>query len=111
MSQCARFALRRSLFILFSMRVLAIDLGTKNIGTAISDGLGMTVRPVETIRGASTGAAIERSAAMTHWEHDGSVRRFQRIMQTLGVDVALREAGVEDGDTVAIGEFELEWQE
>ena len=58
-----------------------------------------------------TGTAIERSAAMTHWEHDGSVRRFQRIMQTLGVDVALREAGVEDGDTVAIGEFELEWQE
>src|SRR6266705_7166477 len=33
-----------------SMRVLAIDLGTKNIGTAISDALGITVRPVETIR-------------------------------------------------------------
>ena len=32
------------------MRVLAIDLGTKNIGTAISDTLGITVRPVETIR-------------------------------------------------------------
>jgi putative holliday junction resolvase len=32
------------------MRVLAVDLGTKRIGTAISDGLGMTVRPVETIR-------------------------------------------------------------
>ena len=31
------------------MRVLAIDLGTKKIGTAISDGLGITVRPVETI--------------------------------------------------------------
>ena len=31
------------------MRVLAIDLGTKNIGTAISDALGITVRPVETI--------------------------------------------------------------
>lgn len=58
-----------------------------------------------------TGAAIERSAAMTHWEHDGSVRRFQKIMATLGVDVALREAGVEEGDTVSIGEYELEWQE
>jgi len=58
-----------------------------------------------------TGAAIERSAAMTHWEHDGSIRRFQKIMTTLGVDVALREAGVEEGDTVFIGEFELEWQE
>jgi len=31
------------------MRVLAIDLGTKKIGTAISDALGITVRPVETI--------------------------------------------------------------
>ena len=58
-----------------------------------------------------SGAAIERSAAMTHWEHDGSLRRFQKIMTHLGVDEALRNAGVEEGDTVAIGEFELEWQE
>jgi GTP-binding protein len=58
-----------------------------------------------------TGSAIERAAAMTHWEHDGSVRRFQKIMTTLGVDETLRKAGIEEGDTVAIGEFELEWQE
>ena len=36
--------------ILFVMRVLAIDLGTKHIGTAVSDELGITVRPLETIR-------------------------------------------------------------
>ncbi|HKA21837.1 MAG TPA: Holliday junction resolvase RuvX [Blastocatellia bacterium] len=30
--------------------MFAIDLGTKRIGTAISDELGITVRPVETIR-------------------------------------------------------------
>jgi GTPase len=58
-----------------------------------------------------SGAAIERAAAMTYWQHDGSVRRFQKIMETLGVDEALRKAGVQEGDTVAIGEFELEWQE
>lgn len=57
------------------------------------------------------GAAIERSAAMTYWEYDGSVRRFQRMMETLGVDQALREAGIEDGDTVFIGEYELEWRD
>jgi len=57
-----------------------------------------------------TGTAIERSAKMTYWEHDGSLRRFQKIMETLGIDEALRRAGVEDGDTVAIGDFELEWQ-
>lgn len=58
-----------------------------------------------------TGVAIERAAKMTYWEHHGSVRRFQRLMQKLGVDDALREAGVQEGDTVFIGEFELEWQE
>ena len=58
-----------------------------------------------------SGAGIERSASMTYWEHDGSVRRFQKIMEALGVDEALRKAGVQGGDTVAIGDYELEWQE
>ncbi len=57
------------------------------------------------------GAAIERAAKMTFWEHEGSVRRFQKIMETLGVEDALRKAGVQNGDTVAIGEFELDWQD
>jgi GTP-binding protein len=58
-----------------------------------------------------SGPAIERAAAMTYWEHSGSVRRFQRIIETLGIEKALREAGVQDGDTVFISEFELEWQD
>jgi len=58
-----------------------------------------------------SGAAIERAAAMTQWEHDGSVRRFQKIMATLGVNDALRKAGIEEGDTVYVSEYELEWQE
>ncbi|HMD82089.1 MAG TPA: Obg family GTPase CgtA, partial [Anaerolineales bacterium] len=58
-----------------------------------------------------SGAGIERAAKMTYWEHDGSLRRFQKIMETLGIEAALRKAGVQEGDTVAIGEFELEWQE
>jgi GTP-binding protein len=57
------------------------------------------------------GASIERAAAMTFWEHDGSVRRFQRLMRSLGVDDALRESGIQNGDTVAIGDYELDWQE
>jgi len=58
-----------------------------------------------------TGVAIERAAKMTYWEHDGSVRRFQKVLDTLGIKDALRKAGVQDGDTVSIDEFELEWQE
>ena len=64
------------------------------------------------------GKAIERAAAMTYWEHYGSVRRFQRLMNTLGVEDALRKAGVQTGDTVFIGDpreartaYELEWED
>jgi GTP-binding protein len=57
------------------------------------------------------GKAIERSAAMTYWEFDGSVRHFQRLMETLGVDEALRKAGIQEGESVFIGENELEWQD
>ena len=58
-----------------------------------------------------SGEAIERAAAMTYWEHYGSIRRFQKIMQALKIDVALRERGIVEGDTVLIGEYELEWSE
>lgn len=55
------------------------------------------------------GVAIERAAAMTFWEHFASVRRFHRILQAMGIDEALREAGICDGDAVLIGEYELMW--
>ncbi|KAA3642894.1 MAG: GTPase ObgE [Chloroflexi bacterium] len=58
-----------------------------------------------------SGVAIERAAAMTYWEYDQSVRRFQRILETLGIDEALREAGVREGDTILIGDHELEWED
>lgn len=58
-----------------------------------------------------SGVAIERSAKMTYFEHDGSLRRFQKLLEKLGVDKALREAGIDEGDTVFIGNFELEWKD
>jgi len=58
-----------------------------------------------------SGKAIERAAEMTYWEHYQSIRRFQRILETLGVDQALRHAGIQQGDTVFVGNHELEWQD
>lgn len=58
-----------------------------------------------------TGKAIERAAEMTYWEHPGSVRRFQHLMEKIGLEQALRDAGVQEGDTVFIRDFELEWQD
>ncbi len=56
-----------------------------------------------------TGKQIERAAAMTYWDYEEAVLRFQRILETLGVSEALEKAGVRVGDTVFIGDHELEW--
>ena len=56
------------------------------------------------------GADIERVAAMTNWDLDEAVQRFQRIAEAMGLKAVLREAGVQLGDTVRIGQIELEWQ-
>ena len=57
------------------------------------------------------GEAIERAAAMTYWEFDASIRRFQKILKAIGVEDALRNSGVKEGDIVYIGEYELEWSD
>jgi GTP-binding protein len=56
------------------------------------------------------GTEAERVAAMTNWDLDEAVQRFQRIVDAMGLKAALRKAGVRPGDTVRIGEAELEWQ-
>lgn len=58
-----------------------------------------------------SGGAIERAVAMTFWEHFESVRRFQRIMESMGIAAELKARGVTEGDTVIIGDHELEWAE
>jgi GTP-binding protein len=55
------------------------------------------------------GAKIERAAKMTYWEYDEAVLRFQKILDVIGVRQALEAAGVQEGDTVYIGDYELEW--
>jgi GTPase len=58
-----------------------------------------------------SGKRIERAAAMTYWDNDDAILRFQNILEALGVSNALEEAGVQVGDTVYIGDHELEWTE
>jgi len=58
-----------------------------------------------------SGKAIERAAAMTYWEHRESVRRFQRLMEHIGLDEKLRSAGIKEGDSVLIRDYVLEWQD
>jgi putative Holliday junction resolvase len=44
------------------MRTLALDIGKRRIGIAVSDPLGMIARPVETVQSVSLNADVERIA-------------------------------------------------
>jgi GTP-binding protein len=55
------------------------------------------------------GKRVERVAAMTPFTLPEAAARFQRQLRAMGVVDALAEAGVEPGDTVRIGDQELEW--
>ncbi|MCA9875501.1 MAG: GTPase ObgE [Anaerolineales bacterium] len=57
------------------------------------------------------GRKIERIAAMTYFEFEATLLRFQQILESMGISEALEEAGVEVGDTVYIGDDTLEWAE
>ena len=55
------------------------------------------------------GKRIERIAVQTNFEVEELAERFQRDLDRLGIDGALRRAGVRPGDTVRIGRVEFEW--
>jgi GTP-binding protein len=56
------------------------------------------------------GRRIERLVAQTNFDNEESAERFQRELVRLGIDDALRKAGVRRGDLVRIGAAELEWE-
>jgi GTP-binding protein len=56
------------------------------------------------------GRRVERVAAQTDFDNEESAARFQRDLARMGIDQALRREGIEPGDTVRIGELELEWE-
>ncbi len=54
--------------------------------------------------------AVERIAAMLDPEDWQALAQFYARLKRLGVVRALERAGVEQGDTVRVGEFEWEWE-
>jgi GTPase len=55
------------------------------------------------------GIRIERVARRTIWASDEAAMHFEHILRAMGIYRALEEAGIKTGDTVYIGEIELEW--
>ncbi|MBV8491112.1 MAG: Obg family GTPase CgtA, partial [Candidatus Eremiobacteraeota bacterium] len=54
-----------------------------------------------------SGERIERLAAMTDFDSDEALARFERALHKMGVEKKLRELGAVEGDTVRIGQYEF----
>ena len=54
-----------------------------------------------------SGERVERLAAMTNFDSDEGLARFEQILAKMGVDKKLRELGAVEGDTVRIGPYEF----
>lgn len=55
------------------------------------------------------GARIENLVAMTNFDDDQSLRRFQRIWRYMELDKLLQEHGIQDGNTVRIYSMAFEY--
>jgi len=55
------------------------------------------------------GTGVQRLVSQTYWDMHEAVERAQLQLEAMGVLAALREAGVQAGDTVFLADMELEW--
>lgn len=82
------------------MRVLGLDIGTRRVGVAVSDELGMTAQPLETVhigRGESAvpriaalcaELGVERIVAGVPFELDGRAGKMVRVVRRVLEQVA-----------------------
>lgn len=57
------------------------------------------------------GKEVEKHFAMTDFNNEEGVKRFQRILKAMGVEDALLKKGINYGDLVRIGDLEFEFVE
>ena len=57
------------------------------------------------------GERIEKLVAMTDFDNEEALPRFQHIIEKMGINQALRENGIKNGDLVRILDLEFEYQE
>ncbi len=58
-----------------------------------------------------SGEALDTIVAMTNLAQPDSIQRLKRIFQLIGLDKALKKAGVTAGDTVTVSEKVFEWSD
>ncbi|MEE0434715.1 MAG: GTPase ObgE [Peptococcaceae bacterium] len=57
------------------------------------------------------GPEIDGLVGRTQFERDEAIERFMKILDNMGIEKALRAAGIQDGDTVVVGPMAFDYLE
>lgn len=106
--------------VLHRLTDLVLDARAKDDGGVViapaeyeeSDEESLAARKVDVTRVADgvyevRGPKIDRAVAMTNWDYVEAVDRFQRVLDAVGANRALKAAGAADGDTIVVGDREF----
>ena len=72
---------------------------------------GFTIQNMGGGHFALRGKYVERVSAMLDVSLPEAIQRYQNTLRRIGVDRALKKAGIKAGDKVRCGEFEFEWSD
>jgi GTP-binding protein len=78
-----------------------LQMEDQNAFEIVREGGGFRVNSPQLIRRVET----------TRWDLDEAVQKFQRMLERSGISAELQRRGIKPGDTVYIGDYELEWGE
>ena len=88
-----------------------IDVEDRVVYTLEDDEDEFTIREIKTGEFYVEGPAVERLMGRVNIGDNESFAYLQRMIKKLGIEEALLEKGVQEGDTVHILEWDFEWYE
>ena len=80
----------------------------RKVYTLKEEEIGFTIKKEDEIY-IVDGPAVQRIMRRVNLEDNESMYYFQKCLDELGVNEALKKAGVKEGDTVKVVDWELEW--
>ena len=85
-----------------------IDISERKVYTLDEDKDGFEIKREDGMY-VVDGPAVQRLMSRVNLEDNESFYYFQKCLDSLGVNEALKKAGVKEGDTVVIVDWQLEW--
>ncbi len=91
--------------------MISNDTAKKHVDYSYQDEASIQIEKIAEHKYRVNSERVSRLLARSNLNYQDGIMRFARSLRNMGVDEALRDFGVKDGDLVMIDDFELEFKE